>query len=107
MAVCIEVCSICLDPLCETDGSVHTTKCGHKFHSKCFSAYLAFEKTTCPCCMQELGVSTATPPLASSMTREVGGDQHPSEDMRMTMPCKVVCVAGYVAGIIAVILCCH
>lgn len=41
-----EVCSICLENL-KGRCKLHTTKCNHTFHAKCFSKV---KKSVCPCC---------------------------------------------------------
>lgn len=41
-----EVCPICLDNL-KGRSKLHTTKCNHTFHAKCFSK---IKKSACPCC---------------------------------------------------------
>ena len=51
-----DICSICTNKK-SLLLDIHTTKCGHKFHNKCFEEYKNHNKSrilTCPLCRIEL-----------------------------------------------------
>ena len=53
----VDICSICLDPLVESNMVVRSRTCGHMFCRKCINDCLTRNKQTCPLCRRHLSKS--------------------------------------------------